>query len=365
MGQTNRNSSIFAMIGGILFAILAGQLLVEMLSQPEYYLFWWRNWVELVAYLLIAIFLLLQKILPKKANIALGIGFALLSVPYIFSFFSELSWLFKHFYFNALIYTLMNFVMALCLASVCIIIFISALSQQKERIIRGFFPMPFILSVLSFLINAYSYFDRWILYGFVLSDLFYLAFHILLLTGIILTVLAVSLPFLKKVQVDNFANCQSVPSAANHMDGYCSLAVHILLLLFTFGIWELVWIYRTTRFLNCVKSEEERNPTKKLLLCMFVPFYSIYWTYKSAQRIDQLARERGILSDLAAPCLILAIFIGIVPPILMQSKINSIVMPKVANISCADELKKYKELLDSGAITLEEFEAKKKQLLGL
>lgn len=33
--------------------------------------------------------------------------------------------------------------------------------------------------------------------------------------------------------------------------------------------------------------------------------------------------------------------------------------------SCADELKKLKELLDSGVITQEEFDAKKKQLLGL
>lgn len=35
------------------------------------------------------------------------------------------------------------------------------------------------------------------------------------------------------------------------------------------------------------------------------------------------------------------------------------------NISSADELKKFKDLLDSGIITQEEFEAKKKQLLGL
>ncbi len=33
--------------------------------------------------------------------------------------------------------------------------------------------------------------------------------------------------------------------------------------------------------------------------------------------------------------------------------------------SAADELKKYKDLLDSGAITQEEFDAKKKQLLGV
>ncbi len=35
------------------------------------------------------------------------------------------------------------------------------------------------------------------------------------------------------------------------------------------------------------------------------------------------------------------------------------------SVSAADELKKFKDLLDSGAITQEEFDAKKKQLLGL
>ena len=38
---------------------------------------------------------------------------------------------------------------------------------------------------------------------------------------------------------------------------------------------------------------------------------------------------------------------------------------QVNQISAADELKKFKELLDSGLISQEEFDAKKKQLLGL
>lgn len=37
----------------------------------------------------------------------------------------------------------------------------------------------------------------------------------------------------------------------------------------------------------------------------------------------------------------------------------------IKNIDIADQIKKYKELLDSGAITQEEFEVKKKQLLDL
>ena len=39
--------------------------------------------------------------------------------------------------------------------------------------------------------------------------------------------------------------------------------------------------------------------------------------------------------------------------------------PVVNELSAADELTKYKKLLDNGVITQEEFDAKKKQLLGL
>lgn len=45
-------------------------------------------------------------------------------------------------------------------------------------------------------------------------------------------------------------------------------------------------------------------------------------------------------------------------------KVQTVIAQEVPQ-SNADELKKYKDLLDSGIITEEEFEAKKKQLLGL
>ena len=41
------------------------------------------------------------------------------------------------------------------------------------------------------------------------------------------------------------------------------------------------------------------------------------------------------------------------------------VIQQVNNVSPADELRKYKELLDDGIITQDEFDAKKKQILGL
>lgn len=48
-----------------------------------------------------------------------------------------------------------------------------------------------------------------------------------------------------------------------------------------------------------------------------------------------------------------------------ENKNIVVTAPVAESTSNADELKKYKELLDSGVITQEEFDAKKKQLLGL
>ena len=140
------------------------------------------------------------------------------------------------------------------------------------------------------------------------------------------------------------------------------------------------------------------------MLCVFVPYYFVYWTYKSAERIDRLAKARGISSDLKVLCTVLCFVVTIVPPILMILKVNEIVKTPepvaqavpvsvygqptvqtapvapvtpaapvaetaVANatngVNASDEIKKYKELLDSGAITQEEYDAVKKRLLGL
>ena len=106
---------------------------------------------------------------------------------------------------------------------------------------------------------------------------------------------------------------------------YVSLIKHVCLLLFTFGIWQFVWIYKTTKFSNRVADEPYADPTAGLLLCMFIPFYQIYWTYKTAKRLDKIARGAGLYSELAGACLFLAFFVPFTAPILMQDKVNQIV----------------------------------------
>lgn len=189
------------------------------------------------------------------------------------------------------------------------------------------------------------------------------------------------------------------------MNGYRDILKFILLLIFTFGIYYLYWIYKTTEFLNDVDPyDPKQTPTNQLLLCMFVPFYFLYWTYKNAQRIDSYARNNGVESDIAILSLIISLFIVIVGDVIMQDKINNVIKkqqygeknipqnnwnannmgtntyyqtnatPNYNSESVSsskmnneeqkiDLLLKLKEMKDSGILTDEEFEIKKAEIL--
>ena len=160
-------------------------------------------------------------------------------------------------------------------------------------------------------------------------------------------------------------------SSSDYSYAYQEMIAHVLLLFFTCGIYYLVWIYRMTESLNACKNEEYRSPVKKLLLCMLIPFYLYYWTYKSSDRIDMLGYEKGIKGDTAVLNTVLSIFFPILAPILMQNKLNTVIMtrapkPQQEQTSAGyNDLEKLKEYYDKGIITEEEFTEKKKQLLGI
>lgn len=108
-----------------------------------------------------------------------------------------------------------------------------------------------------------------------------------------------------------------------YSDMYVGLVKHILLSLFTLGIYNCIWTYRTTEVLNCDKNEHQSG-TKKLLLCIFVPFYRLYWYYNQSKRLENLIKEKDAdASDFAVVTLILAIFVPIVAAsAFLQVKIN-------------------------------------------
>ena len=75
----------------------------------------------------------------------------------------------------------------------------------------------------------------------------------------------------------------------------------------------------------------------------------------------------------------MSLFVPILPPILMQSKLNGVIMADSVSPAVAtamqyaakpvdngyNDLEKLKELYDKGVITEEEFTEKKKQVLGI
>lgn len=162
-------------------------------------------------------------------------------------------------------------------------------------------------------------------------------------------------------------------------EGYLNMPLHIIALLLLPVFWNTYWVFKTTRVLNKISTEPKRNAFLQTLLYLIVPFYALYWTYTTARRSDVVAVAKGLPSNTAALCLILKIFLPFLPPMIIQDKINQIVSDdgavfkvlqnmsakkeKSPNSSVPDELKKYKELLDCEAITQEEYNKKKAELL--
>ena len=253
--------------------------------------------------------------------------------------------------------------------------------SKIKRSINAIFFVPAILNIY-LVINSYNFllqcsiyntlFNRANLYNSVwVHQFFQLIVYVVYTVALFLLGAWLKDPY-KEVTAQQATETGSSAKTTSCEEAYCSLGKHILLCLFTCGIWSLIWTYRTTKFLNKAPNAQWYNPTTKLLLCMFVPFYQIYWFYKHGQRIDALANQKKLAgSDMATLCLILGIFIPIVACILMQEKINNICMTKEVSeeakpvADTSEELKKYKELLDQGILTQEEFDAKKKQLLDL
>lgn len=263
---------------------------------------------------------------------------------------------------------------------------VMATLAQKQNVSK-LAIIPAALTVISFVGNLINIF-KYIQLGLPWSPLSPIVLQILLAAGgIVLAGFAIGSkhPANERNAYDGRASCNTYASA-EPADGYISMGMHVVLLLLTGGIWTYIWIYRTTRFLNCKPNAERYNPTSKLLLCMFVPFYSIYWFYKHGQRLDAALCERNCAqSDMASLCLVLGILFPLLACVLMQDKINFLCRSGADNLGSTfdgaftsasrrsaqadaqqlENLKKLKELLDAGIITQDEFDAKKKQILGM
>ena len=372
--STSKNTCY--LLAGILLLIPISLALVSAIVSSITIQYW--NFFLLVSYIppiVLGIFLLLKKGnwatticlgLMALHNLYIGINYLYLQNELFAPDFSS--------YYVGL--AVASFFSALAYGFLTVLSFFS--HQKGGALIKKLWFLPAIL-ILGNLISS--------IVGYLLNDTLTIGFGFLGFTGqmILLPLLYVS--FMICAGLAFKSTCpedEEVPDGSKQkQEGYYDLVQHALLLLFTFGIWELIWIYRTTKFLNNAPDQEERNPTTKLLLCMFVPFYYVYWIYRSCKILDEWGKEKQDNEEITLIAFILSFFVRIVSLILMQNKLNRLCTMEKKGAPDSDteggdrapqakndgdrteEIRNYKALLDDGIITEEEFEAKKKQLLGL
>lgn len=164
-----------------------------------------------------------------------------------------------------------------------------------------------------------------VLGGISLIGLLAIGLNIILLFDLLLAVGLLMYGFwIIKPEVPVTEEIPCTQSSSEFSDCRMSLVKHTLLLVFTFGVWQYIWVFFTTRRLNRVEGLPYRNPVKKLLLSLFVPCYIVYWTYKTAQRLDKAATRKGLPGDMTVISTLFALFMPILSFIILQDRLNEI-----------------------------------------
>lgn len=163
---------------------------------------------------------------------------------------------------------------------------------------------------------------------------------------------------------------------------YCGLLKQIIFIFFFGMIYISVWMYRITGYLNKVSTRRYRSPGVSLICFWLVPFYSFFWWYESAKRVENRGKELGREYHIAGLYTFLSVFFSFIPAILLQNKLNEFSVVSRAKAQSTgsvsatqeltsdtkktvEELKMFRELLDDGTITPQEYEKKKAEILGL
>lgn len=290
--STNKQSNyIFFMLAGI-FCILYSNIsiipyIADMYSYPNILLIVFH-------YLYLLLFIILGIIMLFEKNNMLTV--------IIFSLFILCYW--------------GNHSSLLMLISFSSLIMLSLIAQKQpcgEKLYIGFIPI--IFSLLYCFLYCFLY-----LHGYSFSGINFI--HMASFYDILLTIIYYLTFIFVALAINSYPMVrQTKPKKET---GYCNLAKHISGLIFFGFIWKYVWIFRTTHYLNIVQTEKRKNPNTELFLCMFIPFYIVFWSYKSSKKIDILAKSKCRYSDICTLCTILSIILPFVSTIIMQCKLNEI-----------------------------------------
>lgn len=371
----------------------------------------WTGWVDMGACFVLAILLIVKAFVPKMRHAFLVIPFAVFAVTRIYSsvwgiaeaiielskipevFAEGFSWSGVFDIILRVVAIIAN--LAFCgfrLATLTAIIFYISL---KDRL-RVLFFLPTVFYLVDICSSFFFYCLLAVCQTIFYGEWWWLVTPVAVATEFSLGMMAYFLicfalfmdtkPKEKKPKVKRERKRNK---KAKGLDGYISIPLQIFLQVVTLGLWEFVWIYKTTDVLGLINEEDDRDPVFQLLLCALVPFYHVYWTYKTARMIDKQLAKKSIDSELSVVCTVFALGVRIVSPILIQERLNVLVKASLypkskiarekakrienamafaeevvggASGDVVAEIERYKNLYDCGAITVEEYEAVKKVL---
>lgn len=349
MVENGRNKT-YAVTAAVIFIILSVINLADFIR--------WVHFNDLImcgGNILLAVGLLgkdREKLIPLGSLLLLAVEIIVFFENFYYSNYDIWDYYYTHFNFFCMIPNLIKLVAVFCMAAILIAIFTDKLDNYKNEIMKFWF-LPLILRGVALgvaLLVVLGSNGNWVYsYGWISFRNFFVeaativAFIFIVMWPGVLDLAKQSAgytqgsyagenyggPYSENAYGNNFA--QGMQQGKDYQSfgwiesGYIGMLKHVLLLIFTFGIWNMIWIYKVTRYLNGVKTAPERNPVAQLLLCIFVPFYLIYWIYETSKRIDMLAQQNGVSSEITLISTLFAIFFYIFAPIFMQDKINEVV----------------------------------------
>jgi hypothetical protein len=166
----------------------------------------------------------------------------------------------------------------------------------------------------------------------------------------------------------------------NNPPNNTDIALNIILSIVTFGIYFYVWIYKLAKKLK-VANPELQDPSLSTILAIFVPFYTIYWLYKSSSDINDLYQKRNGQEAINVILVVLfSVFsLSIISLVLIEDSLatsvfkmnngdpvfikpNKTHVPNNTN-DIFKQIELLSELYKKGAITEQEYLNKKEELL--
>ena len=119
--------------------------------------------------------------------------------------------------------------------------------------------------------------------------------------------------------------CTSILLVPLTFTEYNGIGKYLFFTIISLGIWNLIWTYNVTKNLNKVSSVAYRKPVVELLLCALLPFYYIYWIFKTAEYVEAYGATAGKKYNINNLCLAISFVCPLFSTILIQDKINQIV----------------------------------------